>query len=267
MLVRKSRDWNTIGASAAPIGTNAYGLESKRPGRMSLKNNRAYFGSEFFQFFRELSANNRREWFQTNKSRFETEVRDPMIRFIGDFAPRLRTLSRHYYADPSPIGGSMFRIYRDVRFSKDKSPYKTNAGMFFHHVAGREKGISTPGFYLHLSPGEVFIGAGLWHPESHALAKIRDAIVAHPDRWKRATSNPKFRATCRLSGDQLQRPPKGYDPAHPFIEDLKRKDFVTVTDLSEKDAGSSRFLDKFVSCSEAAVPFMRFLTESLGLPW
>jgi uncharacterized protein (TIGR02453 family) len=232
-----------------------------------LKNNSAYFKPAFFQFFRELKSNNHREWFQANKTRFETEVRDPMIHFISDFAPHLRAISKHYYADPRPVGGSMFRIYRDVRFSKDKSPYKTNAGMFFHHVAGREKGIATPGFYLHLSPGEVFVGAGLWHPESDDLAKIRNSIVAHPERWKGATSQREFRATCRLSGDKLQRPPKGYDPEHPLIEDLKRKDFVTVTDLSEKQACGATFMDAFVASSKAATPFMRFLTESLGLPW
>ncbi len=227
----------------------------------------AYFTPGLFQFFRELEANNRREWFMANKSRFETAVRDPMLRFIGDFAPHLRAISRHFYADPRPVGGSMFRIYRDIRFSKDKSPYKTHAGMFFHHLAGREKGISTPGFYLHLSPDEVFVGAGLWHPESEALAKIRDAMVTHPDRWKRAISQREFRGTCRLSGEKLQRPPKGYDPEHPLIEDLKRKDFVTVTDLSEKQACSAGFMDAFVSSSKAAAPFMRFLTESLGLRW
>jgi uncharacterized protein (TIGR02453 family) len=232
-----------------------------------MKDNATYFGPKFFRFFRELSANNRREWFQANKSRFESEVRAPMIHFISDFAPHLRAISRHYYADPSPVGGSMFRIYRDIRFSKDKSPYKTSAGIFFHHLAGREKGIGTPGFYLHLSPGEVFIGAGMWHPESQSLAKIRDAIVARPEKWKRAISDRRFRATCRLSGETLQRPPKGYDPAHPFIEDLKRKDFVTMVDMKEKDAGAPDFMDKFVSSSKAVIPFMRFLTEAIGLPW
>lgn len=232
-----------------------------------MKPSGAYFQSGFFDFFRELAANNRREWFQANKTRFEAEVRDPMIRFISDFAPHLRSISRNFYADPRPIGGSMFRIYRDVRFSKDKSPYKTNAGMFFHHLAGREKGISTPGFYLHLSPDEVFMGSGIWHPDAQALGKIRDSIVAHPDRWRRATSGREFRATCRLSGDTLQRPPKGYDPAHVYIEDLKRKDFVTVSDLSERVACTSGFMDTFVASSKAAVPFVRFLTESLGLPW
>src|SRR4029077_8542093 len=103
-----------------------------------------------------------------------------------------------------------------------------------------------------LSPGEVFVGAGVWHPESQTLSKIRDAIVAHPDRWKRATTARGFRATCRLAGDKLQRPPKGYDPAHPLIEDLKRKDFVTVTDLSERQACSTAFMDTFVSASKAA---------------
>lgn len=228
---------------------------------------KGYFGSALFRFFRELAANNNRDWFLKNKHRYEADVREPMLRFIADFAPRLRKTSRHYLADSRPIGGSMFRIYRDVRFSADKSPYRTNAGAYFHHAMGREKGIDTPGFYLHLSPGEVFVGSGVWHPETQTLAKIRDAIVRHPERWKRATSGREFRATCRLSGAKLQRPPKGYDPNHPLIEDLKRKDFVTVTDLSEKDACSPRFMDDFVSACEAATPFMRFLTEALGLQW
>jgi uncharacterized protein (TIGR02453 family) len=226
-----------------------------------------YFTPKFFRFFRELAANNNREWFQANKPRYENDVRDPMQRFIEDFAPRLRKLNRNYLADPRPVGGSMFRIYRDVRFSSDKRPYKTNAGAYFHHAAGKQRDIDTPGFYLHLSAGEVFVGSGLWHPEGSALAKIRDAIVAHPEKWKRAIATREFRATCRLSGDKLQRPPKGYDPNHPLIEDLKRKDFVTVTDLSEKDACSPHFMDRFVAACAAAGPFMRFLTESLELPW
>ena len=194
-----------------------------------------YFTPKFFRFFRELAANNNREWFQANKSRYENDVREPMQRFIADFAPRLRKLNRNYLADPRPVGGSMFRIYRDIRFSPDKSPYKTHGSAYFHHAAGNRRDIETPGYYLHLSVGEVFVGSGLWHPESASLAKIRDAIVAHPEKWKRAVGAPPVQARpARLSGDKLQRPPKGYDPNHPLIEDLKRKDFVTITDLSEK---------------------------------
>jgi uncharacterized protein (TIGR02453 family) len=228
--------------------------------------NQPYFRPAFFGFFRELAKNNKRDWFQANKSRFENDVRDPMLRFIGDLGPRLRKLSKHYVADPRPVGGSMFRIYRDIRFSADKSPYKTAAGAYFHHDAGR-RDIDTPGFYLHLAPSEVFVGCGVWHPQSTTLAKMRDAIVAHPERWRRATSGREFGATCRLSGARLQRPPKGYDPNHPLIEDLKRKDFVTVTDLSEQEACAQSFMDQFVQTCAAATPFMRFVTESLGLEW
>jgi uncharacterized protein (TIGR02453 family) len=226
-----------------------------------------YFTPKFFRFFRELAANNNREWFLANKSHYENDVREPMQHFIADFAPRLRKLNRNYLADPRPIGGSMFRIYRDIRFSPDKSPYKTHGSAYFHHAAGNRRDIDSPGYYLHLSVGEVFAGSGLWHPESASLAKIRDAIVAHPEKWKRAVGGRQFGATCRLSGQKLQRPPKGYDPNHPLIEDLKRKDFVTITDLSEKDACSPRFMDRFVESCEAATPLMRFLTESLDLPW
>ena len=227
----------------------------------------AYFTPSLFRFLRELAANNNRDWFQANKGRYESAVRDPMLRFISDFALRLRKLNRNFLADPKPVGGSMFRIYRDTRFSHDKSPYKTSCSAYFHHDVGKRRDIESPGFYLHLSPGEVFLGSGLWHPQSTALAKIRDAIVARPEKWKRALAGREFRATCRLSGEKLQRPPKGYDPNHPLIEDLKRKDFVTVTDLSEKNACAPRFMDRFVETCEAAAPFMRFLTESLGLPW
>ncbi len=113
---------------------------------------RSYFRPELFQFLRELKANNEKEWFQANKHRYESEVKEPMLRFISDFAPYLRQISRHVVADPRPVGGSMFRIYRDTRFFKDKSPYKTTAAAHFPHRDGG-KDVHAPGFYLHIEPG------------------------------------------------------------------------------------------------------------------
>ncbi|MGH7864706.1 MAG: DUF2461 domain-containing protein [Candidatus Binataceae bacterium] len=225
----------------------------------------AHFTPRFFGFLKELKANNRRDWFVANKPRYESEVRDPMLNFIAEFAPRLRAISRHYRADPRPVGGSMFRIYRDTRFSRDKSPYKTNVGAHFRHTTSKD--VHSPGYYLHLSPGEVFVGCGIWHPDSPTAAKIRDAIVARPQNWTRAISSRSFRAKCDLDGDRLQRPPAGYAADHPLIEELKRKDFIASTTLTQADACSARFLDRFVEICQAAAPMMCFLTTALELPW
>jgi uncharacterized protein (TIGR02453 family) len=159
----------------------------------------------------------------------------------------------------------MFRVYRDVRFSPDKRPYKTHLAARFPHAMGRER--PAPGFYIHLAPGEVFFGAGIWHPEAPALGRIRDFIVKHPARWKRARNDRAFSAHWTLEGDALSRAPRGYDPDHPLIEDLRRKDFTAYRRLSEADACSAAFLDRYAAACTAAAPLMRFLTAALDLPF
>jgi uncharacterized protein (TIGR02453 family) len=123
-----------------------------------------YFTPSLFTFLRELAENNNREWFQDNKSRYEQHVKDPALRLIADFGPRLKKISPHFRADPRAVGGSLFRIHRDTRFSKDKSPYKTHTGIQFRHELGKDA--YAPGFYLHLEPGQVFCGVGSWHSGS-----------------------------------------------------------------------------------------------------
>ena len=226
---------------------------------------KAYISPELFTFFRELKANNNREWFQAHKRRYEAQVRAPLLRFIADFGLRLAELSPHYLADARPVGGSLFRINRDIRFSKDKSPYKTAAGLQFRHESGKD--VHAPGFYLHLEPGSVFAGVGLWQPEAKALAKIREAIVADPARWQQASAAEEFRAVYQLGGESLQRPPKGYDPEHPLIEDLKRKDFIASVAFSEADVCAPDFIDRYSELCRQAAPFMAFLTTVLGLAW
>jgi uncharacterized protein (TIGR02453 family) len=224
-----------------------------------------YFTPGFFEFFEELSRNNNREWFLKNKQRYETTVRAPMLAFIADFAPRLRKISANFVADPSPTRGSMMRIYRNLRFSRDKTPYKTNAAAAFHHRGASHFG--APSFYLSLSPAEAFAGVGVWHPEPDAVRKVRDAIVAHPVNWKKAVNDRRFLARYELMGDVLSRPPKGYDPAHPLIDDLKRKDFVAGTQFTRSEVCSPKFLDLFTATCATAAPFTRFLTEALGQRW
>ena len=190
-----------------------------------------HFTPALFEFLAELSMNNEREWFQANKARYERDVREPMIEFVVDFGEKLREISPHMVADPRKSGGSVFRIYQDVRFSRDKSPYKTNAGAHFRHEVGRE--VHGPGFYLHLQPGSVFGGAGIWMPNSATLGKIRGAIVANPEKWVRIVTDESFDSMYTLEGDSLKRAPRGFDPDHPLIDHLKRKSFVAGTGFSE----------------------------------
>ncbi len=125
------------------------------------------------------------------------------------------------------------RIHRDVRFSGDKRPYKTNVGIQFRHVMGKD--VHAPGFYFHMEPGVVFVGAGLWRPEPEPLAQIRDAIVAQPERWRKICSDPDFADDWELGGDSLKRPPRGYAADHPLIEDLKRRDFIAAKNLTARE--------------------------------
>lgn len=220
-----------------------------------------YFNASLFQFLVDLRFNNNREWFQANKKRYESEVRDPMLRFIADVGPHLETVSKRFVADPRPRGGSLFRIYRDVRFSKDKSPYKTNVGAHFRHEVGRD--VHAPGFYLHLEPGQVFVASGVWHPSGSSLTKIRDAIVEHPKAWQQATSSNAL----TLGGESLKRPPKGYETDHPLIEDLKRKDFIAHAEFTEAQACAPDFMEAFTQTCHTFAPLTKFLTHALELPW
>src|SRR5713226_3767295 len=181
----------------------------------------AYFRPELFKFLKELRKNNNRAWFLANKDRYESAVRDPCLRFIADLKPHIRKISPHFEVDSRPTGGSLMRIYRDTRFSKDKSPYKTNVGMHFPHRS-HSKDSHQPGFYLHLQPGGCFGGGGLWHPDASNLKKIRGAIVSRPRDWQAV-----LRGGVAVEGATLKRTPLGFDPDHPFIKDLKRKDFIT----------------------------------------
>jgi uncharacterized protein (TIGR02453 family) len=223
------------------------------------------FPKEFFGFFRELKTNNERAWFEANKTRFRETVQAPMSAFIAAMAPHLARVSKQFLADPRPHGGSMFRIHRDVRFSKDKRPYKEHGACQFRHRLGRD--VHAPGFYVHLAPKEVFIGAGLWMPDADALRKIRTAIADKPAAWKKIVADKRFVKTFgAIQGEQLQRPPRGFDPNHPFIADIRRKSFIVGRDSSESVARSAAFVGETADCFTSAAPFMRFLCGALSVP-
>ena len=217
----------------------------------------AFFRPELFDFMRQLKRHNNRDWFAKNKQRYEEVVRDPALLFISSFGPHLHKLSFHFVADPRPSRGSLFRIYRDTRFSPDKRPFKTHVGIRFFHESGKDA--HAPVFYLHLEPDSCFAAAGVWHPDNSALTKIRTAIVADPELWA------KVRRKLELEGDSLKRPPRGFDPNHPFIKDIRRKDFVASVGLTEAQVCSTRFMRDFVAACRAMVPLVEFTTRALGL--
>jgi uncharacterized protein (TIGR02453 family) len=225
----------------------------------------ARIGPELFAFLRELRAHNDRAWFAAHRDRYDDHVRAPLLQLIADFAPRLRELSPAFVADPRPAGGSLFRIHRDTRFSRDKTPYKTNAGVQFRHAAGRDA--HAPGFYLHLEPGQVFAAAGLWRPGQAEVGRVRDAIVARPDVWGRLVCAPALDPALSQAGERLLRPPRGYDPRHPFVDDLRRTDYLVTASFTEAEACRPDFLERYARTCRAAAPFVRFLTEAIGLPW
>jgi uncharacterized protein (TIGR02453 family) len=222
-----------------------------------------YFDHDFFAFFKDLATHNNREWFERNRQRYENCVRDPFLRLITDLQPHLKKINRQIVADPRPNGGSMMRIYRDVRFSKDKSPYKTSVAAHFWHAHGKDG--ATPAYYLHLAPGASLIGAGIWRPEPGALKGIRQAIVKHARQWQEITSGRDFRSACGLGGESLRKAPAGFDPNHPLIADIKRRDFVTSSKLTDKEICGDRFIDSVVEHFRLTAPFVKFLSRAVGL--
>lgn len=222
------------------------------------------FGRAFFAFLRDLAANNDRTWFEANKQRYRDNVLAPVSAFIEAMAPKLRKISPHFVADPRPNGGSMFRIHRDTRFSKDKSPYKTNTGVQFRHAAGKDA--HAPGFYLHLEPKRIFYGGGLWMPPPAMLNAIRQKIADQPGAWAKARNAPSVKETFGdlANGDPLARPPRGFDASHPHADDIRKRSFFVTVDASEADAGKTAFLGDVAEAYAGARPFMRFLTQAAG---
>lgn len=221
------------------------------------------FSSATLDFLRELSANNDRDWFAANKHRYEADVLDPALAFIADMQKPLAKLAPSFAAVPKRVGGSLMRVYRDTRFSKVKTPYKTNIGIQFRHTAGKD--VHAPGFYVHIEPDSVFVGAGSWRPAAPMLAAIREAIGEDPKTWHRIVNAKRFRETFELGGETLKRPPRGFDAEHPAIDDLKRKDFIAVAQMAPTDILEPDFKREVAARLRTAVPYMQFLCEANGL--
>jgi uncharacterized protein (TIGR02453 family) len=224
------------------------------------------FRPEAIQFLVDLSENNERAWFQPRKGEYETLLKEPLEALISTLAERFEARNIPLRADPSK---SPFRIYRDVRFSKDKSPYKTNLGASFPWVGetsgdggarSHDANVHSSGGYFHLSPGEIFVGGGIWHPERPWLEAFRRRVIDEPGRIRKLADEAGFKATFgSLGGDSLVRVPTGFPPDHPDAELLKLKDVTFGRRLSDAEALSASLPDLIADTFEAAMPVMRYL--------
>ena len=218
-----------------------------------------FFDPDLFAFLRQLKRHNDREWFAKNKERFHKGGVDAALAFITAFGGPLSEISQHFVADARPTRGSLFRIYRDTRFAHDKSPFKTHVGIQFSHAAGKDA--HAPCFYLHLEPESCFVAAGVWHPDSRVLTRIRTAISTQPEKWAKAKG--KF----ELEGESLMRPPRGFDCAHKFIDDIKRKDYIASVPLTEAQICSPKLMRDFTAACKKMAPLVEFTTKALGLKY
>lgn len=226
------------------------------------------FGPAAFRFFRGLARNNSKAWFEKNRAVYEAEVREPMRALIEEMDVRLASIAPEMTGDPKR---SMFRIHRDVRFSKDKSPYKTNAGCWFRHrdasrKVGQEAESGSAGFYFHFEPGACMVAGGLWMPPRSSLSRIRDAIAESPTAIDRIEKTATFKR--RFGGldaePTLKRVPRGYDPEHAAARWLKLQSFTAHAPLEDRVVGSKRLPDHLARDYERLVPLIRWLNTALG---
>ena len=223
------------------------------------------FQPTLFEFLEQLADNNNRPWFQENKSRYEREVLEPAMAFIRAFQPRLKRISPYFVASDRRVGGSLMRVYRDTRFVKAASPTRpTSASSSATSRAATSMPRASTSTSRRASASWPWACGGR---SPRPLGQIRQAIVEWPDRWRRARDDRKFRQRFSLDGDSLKRPPRGFPADHPWIEDLKRTDFIGVEELEEQDVLGKGYLDHVAASFTASRPFMRFLCDAMKVPF
>jgi len=214
------------------------------------------FPREGISFLRKLKKNNTRDWFNAHKQEFEENVKLPMQSLIVSLRPHFERFAPEVDVNPKR---SLFRIYRDTRFSKDKTPYKTHAAAHFV-LRGTSKGLVGCGYYVHIEPGECFVGAGIYMPDGAQLKKIRNAIAKNGRSFVSVIRGRSFvRRFGSVKGDRLVRMPRGFEEEDPMAEWLKLKQFFVGASLRESTCYRASFVRTIVSHYEAAAPFVRFL--------
>ena len=218
------------------------------------------FNRNTIKFLKDLDKNNNREWFGENKHRYEAEVRSPAFDYIESMVQPMAKISPFFVVSAKKVGGSLMRVHKDIRFSKDKTPYKTNVGIHFKHARGKD--VHAPGFYMHIEPGEIFIAAGIWRPESSTLKNVRTLIDEYPEEWNSLKRKVTGKSGYEFSGTSLKRPPKGFDKDHPLLEDLKRKDFIVTKKLSVNDVCNKDFDKISAKLFKTASPLVNFICDA-----
>src|SRR5213594_4237128 len=217
------------------------------------------FPKEGLQFLRSLKRNNNRDWFQSHKGIYEAHVKKPIEDLVAAIAVEFEQFAPEMVASPKV---SVYRIYRDTRFSKDKSPYKTHAAAVFPRSGlGKHEGAA---FYLHISPTELLIGGGLYMPLPEDLNAVRNHIADHPDRFFAILEHDRFRKIFgSLEGERLQRVPQGFTVDHMAADYLKYKQFLAARNFPARVATTPRFYKLVVETFQAMLPFVRFLNDPI----
>jgi len=223
------------------------------------------FSRKTIAFLKELKQNNNKIWFDKNRQRYEDEVRTPALNYIESMDQYMAKISPHFIVSAKKVGGSLMRVHKDIRFSKDKTPYKTNIGIHFKHARGKD--VHAPGFYFHIEPGEVFLGAGIWRPESSTLKNVRTLMDEYPKEWKKLASKLTGKNEFAFGGDSLKRPPKGFPAEHPLIDDLKRKDFIAVANMKISTVYAKDIDKQTARLFKSAAPLVKFICEADDLPF
>ncbi len=230
----------------------------------------SYFTPASLTFLRGLARNNRRDWFEAHREDYEQHLKQPMAELVEEMDVRLRHLAPEITGDPKR---SVFRIYRDVRFSKDKSPYKTHVACWFFHAdgsakVGREAHGGGAGLYFHLQPGASLVGGGIWMPPSPALKRIRAAIAGDPRTFERLVLAPALRRKLRGLSEEavLKRVPKPWTADHSAARWLRFQSFTVGRSLTDAQVTSGRLTTTLAADFATMVPLVRWLNTVIGLP-
>ncbi|MES2827149.1 MAG: DUF2461 domain-containing protein [Bacteroidota bacterium] len=216
--------------------------------------------SETLAFIKDVAENNDREWFALNKDRYEVS-KSNVLDLIDKLIPVLAGIDPQFSLD-TPAKKCLMRIYRDVRFSKNKDPYKNNYGISFNV---KSNGIPNPDYYLHIQPGKSFFGAGFWMPESTILKRIREEIDYNSSEFVELIEAKSFTRLFKLSKeDTLKNAPKGYEVDHPQIEFLKLKSYIAIYPLQDAELMDSKIVDKLKTAFESIYPFILFLRNAVA---
>ncbi len=223
------------------------------------------FPVDTLRFLSDLEENNNREWFTENRCRYEASFLTPALDFIEAIKKPLDKAAPCLVAEPKKSGGSLLRIYKDTRFSKDKTPYKTNLGIQFRHMAGKD--IHAPGIYIHIACDECFLGAGMWRPPSEVVKAVRAYIEDPQSSWMKMRRGKKLNDAFELYDDRLKTAPRGVAKDHPLIDELRLKSYIVMAKLSRREIQSAEFVDQVIKLIRTSRPLMIALCEATNQPY